>query len=223
MFTTFSLAVILDCTVRIVLGTALGALIGLERQLRARSAGIRTNALVALGSTLFVLVSEMAVAGGSSGDPTRVAAQVASGIGFLGAGVILKHGASVSGLNTAATLWASAAVGTLTGSGDLVIAIIGAVMVVLANPLFRAIGSFIDRRRSINDYETVGHEYTFEVRCLQQHEVKIRSWYSMRCIARAFPCVLSPRPTCLTTSSPSPPCSTPPSATMRTSRKASRP
>ena len=69
MFTTFSLAVILDCTVRIVLGTALGALIGLERQLRARSAGIRTNALVALGSTLFVLVSEMAVAGGSSGDP----------------------------------------------------------------------------------------------------------------------------------------------------------
>lgn len=174
MFTTFSLAIILDCTVRIVLGTALGALIGLERQLRARSAGIRTNALVALGSTLFVLVSEMAVAGGSSGDPTRVAAQVASGIGFLGAGVILKHGASVSGLNTAATLWASAAVGTLTGSGDLVIAIIGAVMVVLANPLFRAIGSFIDRR-SINDYETVGHEYTFEVRCLQQHEVKIRS------------------------------------------------
>ena len=92
MFTTFSLAVILDCTVRIVLGTALGALIGLERQLRARSAGIRTNALVALGSTLFVLVSEMAVAGGSSGDPTRVAAQVASGIGFLGAGAILKHG-----------------------------------------------------------------------------------------------------------------------------------
>ena len=82
MFTTFSLAVILDCTVRIVLGTALGALIGLERQLRARSAGIRTNALVALGSTLFVLVSEMAVAGGSSGDPTRVAAQVASGIGL---------------------------------------------------------------------------------------------------------------------------------------------
>ena len=161
MFTTISLPVMLDCLVRIVLGTALGALIGLERQLRARSAGIRTNALVALGSTLFVLVSELAVAGGSSGDPTRVAAQVASGIGFLGAGVILKHGASVSGLNTAATLWASAAVGTLTGSGYLLVAIIGAVMVVLAN--------------SINDYETIGHEYTFEVRCLQQHEVKIRS------------------------------------------------
>lgn len=175
MFTTFSLAIIFDCTVRIVLGTALGSLIGLERQLRARSADIRTNALVALGSTLFVLASELAAASGSSGDPTRVAVQVASGIGFLGAGVIPKHGASVSGLNTAATLWASAAVGTRTGSGDLVIAIIGAVMVVLANPLFHAIGSFIDRRRSINNYETVGHEYTFEVRCLQQHEVKIRS------------------------------------------------
>lgn len=175
MFTTLSLSLILDCTIRIVLGTALGALIGFERQLRARSAGIRTNALVALGSTLFVLVSELAAAGGGSGDPTRVAAQVASGIGFLGAGVILKHGASVSGLNTAATLWASAAVGTLAGSGDLVIAIIGAVMVVLANPLFRAVGGVVDRHRGANDYETVGHEYTFEVRCLRQYEVQIRS------------------------------------------------
>lgn len=150
MFTTISLPVMLDCLVRIVLGTALGALIGLERQLRARSAGIRTNALVALGSTLFVLVSELAVAGGSSGDPTRVAAQVASGIGFLGAGVILKHGASVSGQYYHYR----------ADNGDQQIA---------------GTGERADRRRSINDYETIGHEYTFEVRCLQQHEVKIRS------------------------------------------------
>ncbi len=117
MFTTFSLAVILDCTVRIVLGTALAALIRLERQLRARSAGIRTNALVALRSHPVRAGQRDGRGGRQQRRPDRVAAQVASGIGFRGAGVILKHGASVSGLNTAATLWASAAVGTLTGSG----------------------------------------------------------------------------------------------------------
>lgn len=89
-------------TLRILLSIGLGALIGLERQLRARSAGIRTNALVSLGSCLFTTVGVYTLAAGT-GDPTRVAAQVASGIGFLGAGVILKQGVSVSGLNTAAT------------------------------------------------------------------------------------------------------------------------
>lgn len=71
MFTTFSLAIIFDCTVRIVLGTALGSLIGLERQLHARSAGIRTNALVALGSTLFVLASELAAAQAAAAETRR--------------------------------------------------------------------------------------------------------------------------------------------------------
>ena len=85
-------------TLRILLSIGLGALIGLERQLRARSAGIRTNALVSLGSCLFTTVGVYTLAAGT-GDPTRVAAQVASGIGFLGAGVILKQGVSVSGLN----------------------------------------------------------------------------------------------------------------------------
>ena len=82
-------------TLRILLSIGLGALIGLERQLRARSAGIRTNALVSLGSCLFTTVGVYTLAAGT-GDPTRVAAQVASGIGFLGAGVILKQGVSVS-------------------------------------------------------------------------------------------------------------------------------
>ena len=174
MFTTFSLAIILDCTVRIVLGTALGALIG-------SNASCAPEAPASAPTRWWHWIHPVRAGqrdgrgGRQQRRPDTRGRAGASGIGFLGAGVILKHGASVSGLNTAATLWASAAVGTLTGSGDLVIAIIGAVMVVLSNPLFRAIGSFIDRRRSINDYETIGHEYTFEVRCLQQHEVKIRS------------------------------------------------
>ena len=104
-------------TLRILLSIGLGALIGLERQLRARSAGIRTNALVSLGSCLFTTVGVYTLAAGT-GDPTRVAAQVASGIGFLGAGSILVTGKRhVTGLTTAAGLWASACMGLAAGAG----------------------------------------------------------------------------------------------------------
>src|SRR5262245_26047961 len=92
----------------------LGAAIGFERQWRQRLAGLRTNTLVALGAASFLMFSGL-VPGESS--PTRVAAQVVSGIGFLGAGVMFKEGLSVRGLNTAATLWCSAAVGVLAGAG----------------------------------------------------------------------------------------------------------
>ena len=146
-------------TLRILLSIGLGALIGLERQLRARSAGIRTNALVSLGSCLFTTVGVYTLAAGT-GDPTRVAAQVASGIGFLGAGVILKQGVSVSGLNTAATLWASAAVGTLCGSGMEAAAAIGATAIMLANMMLRPIGAAID---------------ALEVKCLRKDEQAIRA------------------------------------------------
>ncbi|MFD4318302.1 MgtC/SapB family protein [Streptomyces sp. NPDC058548] len=91
-----------------------GALIGVERLWRARMAGLRTNALVAAGATLFVLYSE-AMADPTS--PTRVASYVVSGVGFLGGGVIMREGASVRGLNTVATLWCSAPVGILAASG----------------------------------------------------------------------------------------------------------
>ena len=93
-------------------GTALflGMAIGIERQYRQRTAGLRTNALVCLGSALFVSLSHLI---DHESSPTRVAGQVASGIGFLGAGVILREGLNVRGMNTAATLWCSAAVGTL--------------------------------------------------------------------------------------------------------------
>ncbi|WP_280379599.1 MgtC/SapB family protein, partial [Nocardia wallacei] len=101
---------------RLATGVGLGVAIGLERQYRARMAGLRTNALVCAGATLFVLLSAHGFHGGTA-DPTRVAAQIVSGIGFLGAGVIMREGASVRGLNTAATLWCSAAIGALAGAG----------------------------------------------------------------------------------------------------------
>lgn len=93
-------------TLRVVLALIFGSLIGAERQMRQRMAGLRTNALVATGACLFVAVAEIS---GDSQGSARIAAQVVSGIGFLGAGVIIREGLNVRGLNTAATLWCSAA------------------------------------------------------------------------------------------------------------------
>lgn len=99
------------------LGVAMvcGALIGSERQVRQRMAGLRTNALVAMGAAAFVIFSQLVP---NEVSPTRVAAQVVSGIGFLGAGIIFRDGFNVHGLNTAATLWCSAAVGLMAGIGE---------------------------------------------------------------------------------------------------------
>src|ERR1700704_3637516 len=93
---------------------AVGAAIGFERQWRQRLAGLRTNTLVALGAASFVVFENLL---STEASPTRVAAQVVSGIGFLGAGIIFREGLNVRGLNTAATLWCSAAVGLFAGSG----------------------------------------------------------------------------------------------------------
>ncbi|WP_216902388.1 MgtC/SapB family protein [Nocardia alni] len=133
-----------EMLLRLGAGVGLGAVIGVERQYRARMAGLRTNALVAAGATLFVLLSAHGFHGASA-DPTRVAAQIVSGIGFLGAGVIMREGLSVRGLNTAATLWCSAAVGALCGSGMYGTALAGTVVVVVVNTAMRYLGRTIDR------------------------------------------------------------------------------
>ncbi|AFU01934.1 putative MgtC-magnesium transport family protein [Nocardia brasiliensis ATCC 700358] len=130
---------------RLLTGVGLGAAIGFERQYRARMAGLRTNALVAAGATLFVLLSAHGFAGGTA-DPTRVAAQIVSGIGFLGAGVIIRDGLNVRGLNTAATLWCAAAVGALAGAGMYSTAAAGTVAVVVVNIALRAAGRAVDRQ-----------------------------------------------------------------------------
>src|SRR5947208_15148021 len=135
---------------RLSAGVGLGTVIGFERQYRARMAGLRTNALVAAGATLFVLLSAHGFTGGSA-DPTRVAAQVVSGIGFLGAGVILRDGLTVRGLNTAATLWCSAAVGALAGAGLYQVAAAGTVAVVAVNVALHPLGRVIDRRPESGD------------------------------------------------------------------------
>ncbi|MGE5151073.1 MAG: MgtC/SapB family protein [Rhodospirillaceae bacterium] len=104
----FDVSSFADSALRLAVALLLGSAIGFERQWNQKMAGLRTNALVALGACGFVVFSGLV----GQGDPTRVAAQVVSGIGFLGAGIILRAGINVHGLNTAATLWCSAMVGT---------------------------------------------------------------------------------------------------------------
>jgi putative Mg2+ transporter-C (MgtC) family protein len=157
--------------VRLLVALALGALIGAERQLRQRLAGLRTNALVAAGSALFVLVSAF------SSDPqgaARIAAQVVSGIGFLGAGVIMREGLNVRGLNTAATLWCAAAVGVLSGFGQLVEAAAGAIAILGANILLRGITQRINRQDAKSASEAE-QRYRLSVVCREDDEVRVRT------------------------------------------------
>jgi putative Mg2+ transporter-C (MgtC) family protein len=107
-----------------------GALIGLERERHQRPAGLRTHMLVSLASALFAMVS--IVAAGDSHDPGRIAAQVVTGIGFLGAGTIMRHGSTIKGLTTAASLWTAAALGLAAGFGWYMAATAGAVLVFVA-------------------------------------------------------------------------------------------
>ena len=129
--------------IRLGLALILGALIGAERQWRQRMAGLRTNALVAAGAAMFVMLT--ALTARIPDDSFRIAGQIVSGIGFLGAGVILRNGLNITGLNTAATLWCSAAIGTLAGYGMYGSAITGAVAVIAANICLRPIGKALNR------------------------------------------------------------------------------
>ena len=120
--------------IRLLVGFFLAIGIGIERQWLKTRAVLKTNVLVTLGSAMFVMLSIMTPGDAS---PTRISAQIVSGVGFLGGGVILRQGASIKGINTAATLWCAAAIGTLVGSGFLVQAYISTLAVVGANLLLR--------------------------------------------------------------------------------------
>jgi putative Mg2+ transporter-C (MgtC) family protein len=129
-----------DAILRLALAAALGGAIGLEREYHHKPAGLRTNMLIALGSALFSILSVELGAG--AGSPDRIAAQVVTGIGFLGAGAILRSGENVHGLTTAATIWVNAAIGIAAGLGSYVVAA-GAAMLTLT---VLAIVPFIERR-----------------------------------------------------------------------------
>jgi len=128
------LATQLDFAARLIVAAALGGLVGGEREIHGHPAGIRTHMLVALGSGIFTVMSihGFGQGPGVNIDPTRIAAQIVSGIGFLGAGAILKDGVVIRGLTTAASLWATAAVGLAAGAGEYVIAIVSAAIILVS-------------------------------------------------------------------------------------------
>jgi putative Mg2+ transporter-C (MgtC) family protein len=146
-----------------------GGVIGFERQWRQRLAGLRTNTLVSLGAAIFVVFASQF----ADTSPTRVAAQVVTGIGFLGAGVIWKEGVNVRGLNTAATLWCSAAVGLLAGSGHWAHAAVAVSLVTLVNLVLRPMVRLINRQ-SIESAE-VETSYVVNVVCRSAEEAQIRA------------------------------------------------
>lgn len=155
---------------RILLCFVISFCIGLERQWRRRVIGLRTNVLVCVGSFLFVTFSVQT----NANDISRVAAQVVSGIGFLGAGVILKDGANIKGLNTAATLWCNAAIGTLCAAGLLIEAITGGALILFANIILR----FIAQKMNLKSKDTKYKDYRLKVICDEDKEFVIRTLIS---------------------------------------------
>ena len=115
---------------RLLLAAVLGGAIGAERELNDQAAGLRTHMLLTIGACLFTLVSAYGFGSGIGTDPSRLAAQIVTGIGFLGGGAIVRHGLTVKGLTTAASIWATASVGVAVGAGSYVLGIGGAVLVV---------------------------------------------------------------------------------------------
>jgi putative Mg2+ transporter-C (MgtC) family protein len=136
----------LDMILRLTISAILGFAIGFEREYTSKWAGIKTHMLVALGSTVFTMLSiysfpKFVVAGSATcvGDPARVAAQILTGIGFIGGGTVLRHGVSVFGLTTAATLWIAAAIGMAAGTGDFALACSVTLISILVLVAFRKI------------------------------------------------------------------------------------
>lgn len=143
---------------------SLSFLIGIERQYRRRVVGLRTTILVSLGAFLFVTFSFSV----GAVDISRIASQVVTGIGFLGAGVILKDGKKIRGLTTAATLWCDAAVGILCAGGAIVEAIVGTILILFANIILRYVNSLIN---AISDSKNKKGEYLLIIK-LNKDELK---------------------------------------------------
>lgn len=151
--------------IRILLCFVLSILVGLERQYRHKTVGLRTNVLVSLGAFMFVSASFDSI----DADNTRIAAQVVSGIGFLGAGVILRDGNRIKGLNTAATLWCVSAIGVLTAFGMTLEATIGTIFILISNIILRLIS------HKIMDKVKIKENCIIDIICDKDEEKIIRN------------------------------------------------
>jgi putative Mg2+ transporter-C (MgtC) family protein len=177
-----------EVLLRLALAGALGGAVGFERELRDHEAGFRTHLLVAVGSAAFTLVSaygfrdfQYGRATGFTLDPTRIAAQIVTGIGFLGAGAIIRQGASIRGLTTAATLWVVAAIGLASGAGDYAVAVLGTVVVLFAlYPLRVLARRTIGQLRRDEGFLLVeldeGGSAAALLTALEEHKVRVRKF-----------------------------------------------
>jgi putative Mg2+ transporter-C (MgtC) family protein len=129
---------------RLLLAAGLGAALGVEREYRQKPAGLRTNILIALGSALFTIMSVSMAQGGA--DPGRIAAQIVTGIGFLGGGAIMRNRDTVHGMTTAATIWVNAAIGVAAGTGQYSLATFAAVLTLVVLVVLPPIEAYFERR-----------------------------------------------------------------------------
>ncbi len=141
-----------EIILKIMLAAMLGGIIGLERELSHKEAGLRTNILIAIGSTLITVLSFKIAAMTQTADPARLAAQIVSGIGFLGAGAIIQARFAVHGLTTAATIWTVAAIGITIGSGFYLLAFLVAVFVVIVLTVFKFLLAILEKQKQIYIY-----------------------------------------------------------------------
>ena len=161
----------LDFALRLLAAFACGVAIGLERQMRQRTAGLRTITLVASGACLFVTLGVLT--GNGTTGVTQIASYVVSGVGFLGGGVIMRDKGSIQGINTAATLWCSAAVGVLCGAGHFGPAVAGTAIVLLTNTVLREVSRAINTA-PVSAADLI-REYTLTVVCREADEIHIRA------------------------------------------------
>ena len=149
-----------EYTFRLIASLLLGSIIGIERHWHHKMAGLRTNILVSVGSTLFILLG-LQISGDSS--PSRIASQIVTGIGFLGAGVIMKEGLTIKGLNTAATLWCSASIGALCGIGSWKIAFAGTGFIILTHLIIRPLENYLNKFTFSNKSSYSKQEYILKI------------------------------------------------------------
>ena len=143
-----------DILMRLLLAAGLGAAIGVERELRRKPAGLRTNILIAVGSALLTMTS---IEIGRGGTPDRIAAQIVTGISFLGGGAILRSGNTIRGMTTAATIWVNAAIGLAAGAGLLAMATVTGGITLFVLALLPPIERYFERRAGIDPVEHAAH------------------------------------------------------------------
>ncbi|MFM2134528.1 MAG: MgtC/SapB family protein [Candidatus Kapaibacterium sp.] len=143
-----------EVALKLLTAVLVGGLIGIEREYSSKAAGFRSITLICIGSTLFTILSQHL---GSNGNADRIAANIITGIGFIGAGVVFKDGFSVTGITTASSIWATAALGMAIGSGDYLTALFGLVLVLAVLLMFEKVQDVIDRIHQVRSYRIAVH------------------------------------------------------------------